>query len=87
MKYLKNFEEFLEDDDEDDDDDELNIQDFAKDSILKRSLRIKNSQDRKKILEILKNLLEGKSLVVEDDEKKERMWHFLWIKIGVIIMK
>ena len=70
VKYLKNFENVLEDDDCDD----LDIESFAKDSILRRLFRIKQEKDRKDVLSCLENLVESKNASdgISDDEKDSK---------------
>ena len=57
VKYLENFKDYLEDAD----DGELHIEDFTNERTLQRGVRIRNEHERKVILNIFQNLVNGKS--------------------------
>ena len=47
--------------------DEFDLRHFSNHTALRTFLKIKDDKDRKEILKILQNLVDGKSDVVEDD--------------------
>ena len=80
-KYVKNFENAI------DDEDEIDIEAYAWDTTLKSWFRIKDSEDRKHVLTCLKNLMSGRVKVEDEKEagiflklkSKTCDWGFFWL--------